>query len=463
MVSVPLSLFAGPDEVAEVASDDPARMTPAATIEDFFAGVNLAPQAEPAEVDCPKCGGDGFHSSHPHAVAVDGYCDGPEPAGAVAVENLAEASEATPAPPAVIQEVAEFIAGADRDYYCQPCPQADPANSPVLSPEQVAMSAEMAHQQRLADAEQEYMAASLRVNEIEDEIAGKKEELKEAKELWNALYLRLRSLRDGEVPDEDAEEDEGEDGTDLDSTEIYPEGIVPPVATGEPLDGNTFPMGGEWWRSEPLRPIIEGTTGCGAKKLEAICEMLPTLGAFVDLQACEGGFGIHGKMPKGVGRGLCDALEEKVLNWLSANRDKFGEPINESPELLPAPSALQEALPARGISMEAAAPEGTGASMAADDSRPTGREEIASSPASPPQVLSSDPLPSDDIQAAQIRSRLKVLHSRKPDETAMQPIAAIFEDGRDAARNERDPAEWCTWMAGPQQDSWLLGWLSVQK
>lgn len=471
MVSVPLSLFAGPDRV------DPDQQDIEPPV-DFFAGVNLPiPQAEPP--------------ADPDAGAVFGI----GLAGKVAVENLAEASEATPAPPALqktygsVEEMVDDLSDPDfaknfRERAADPDYTTEPPQATIPSPEQVAISAEMAHQSRVADAEQEYMRASMRVNEIEDEIADKKAELKEAKELWQALYVRLCAIQGGNLPDEDDEDGDCDpDGaTDIDSETLM---SAAPDCAGEPLDGNTFllnPQADESWKSQPLRDIIAGTTGCGQKKLDAICEQLPTLGHFVDLQGRMGGVGIHTEMPKGVGRGLCDALEEKVLNWLAANRDKFGEPaelVDAEITVSPIPASdiryvmpLDHPMIQDGISTEAAAPitppegtGGTGASMAADDPSDSGSEEIASTPEPPPQVLSQAPqaehLPDDDVHAGQIRTRLATLRKRTGDE--LKPPSQIhWEDGRDAARNDW-PATDCSWTAGPNQDSWLLGWLSLQK
>lgn len=366
---------------------------------------------------------------------------------------VAVAVEPTPAPPAaaeIVKEVAEFIVGADRDY-CSPSDSTEPAPAPT-DPE---LAAEMAQQQRIADAEQEYLQASMRVNEIEDEIAEKKAGLKEAKELQQALYVRLLAIQAGELDaDDEEDEEDGEDSGDLDSTEIYdPENHHIPQATTASSD--------EAWRKQPLRDIIEGTAGCGQKKLDAICEQLPTLGAFVDLQASAGGVGIHTEMPKGVGRGLCDALEEKVLNWLSANRDKFGEAIETETPAVPAnetpPQAPQEALPVPCISTEAAAPEGTGASNEADESDAPGDEAPNSPPQDTPPPAEAEP-EADGIHAAQVRTRLETLQKRPPEER--EPDFAVIGRNGAAAASEGQPAVECPFTAGLQQDSWLLGWLS---
>lgn len=359
--------------------------------------------------------------------------------------------------------------------------------------EKVALIEEMDRERRIADAEQEYMKAAMAADEIEAEIADLKEALKAAKELRGTCYDRLRRLKaDIGDPDGDTEIDEEEADKEEESEAGGGRGSAAGVSTGSHV--TTPPPASDssddWWKTTALRDVISGIKGCGEKKLDAICDKLPTLGDLVALQERAGGYGIHEEMPKGVGKALCEAIEEKVLQWLTANRDKFGEPASPEPLVFDTAKFIADFDKAiqSEISMEAAGTEGSLPSMAADGSSPTGGEEIASRPESPPQDHSNGLVANDvaggdgnaaqappaakdsshfddldSIHAAQIKSRLATLRKREASE--LKPTSQdIYSDGRAAAHASEGEPPWdaCNWIAGPQQDDWLLGWLSVQ-
>jgi len=73
------------------------------------------------------------------------------------------------------------------------------------------------------------------------------------------------------------------------------------------------------WRAIPINEICTGIKGMGAKKREALCEAIPTLGAFEDLRkkASLDGNPLREYMPKGIGQEACDQLEEAALNRIS--------------------------------------------------------------------------------------------------------------------------------------------------
>jgi len=73
------------------------------------------------------------------------------------------------------------------------------------------------------------------------------------------------------------------------------------------------------WREIPIDEICFGIKGMGVKKLEAMRDAIPTLGAFEDLRkkASLDGNPLREYMPKGIGQEACDQLEEAALNRIS--------------------------------------------------------------------------------------------------------------------------------------------------
>ena len=70
----------------------------------------------------------------------------------------------------------------------------------------------------------------------------------------------------------------------------------------------------EAWRSIKTETLVQGIERFGAKKQEALIELCPTLGDLVELQkkaslAC---MPFHEMLPKGIGQGIADELEERI-------------------------------------------------------------------------------------------------------------------------------------------------------
>jgi hypothetical protein len=84
-------------------------------------------------------------------------------------------------------------------------------------------------------------------------------------------------------------------------------------------DGNSLE-----WREQD----IAGSLGLPAKTLEKLEDAgIHTIGELEDLRAGDGLTSIGG-----IGQATADKIEEQVLEWLSENRDKFGETVEESTE-----------------------------------------------------------------------------------------------------------------------------------
>jgi hypothetical protein len=133
------------------------------------------------------------------------------------------------------------------------------------------------------------------VKHSEDEIESyrtalkeQKEDLEASKNRVNRLLDELFSLESPKVP------------------KIADKSVEP---TATPVDENG-------WRSIPSLEVLSGIKGLGAKKLDALVELCPTLGALEYLrgEASKNGYGsFHDALPKGFGQATSDAIEDKML------------------------------------------------------------------------------------------------------------------------------------------------------
>lgn len=99
------------------------------------------------------------------------------------------------------------------------------------------------------------------------------------------------------------------------------------------------------WRATMTADLLKGMKGMGAKKLEAICDLAPTVGHLEDLRADASRQVKPFKdlLPKGCGQGLADAIEDRLVEHVAksstppaheqvkenANPDPIGEEVNE--------------------------------------------------------------------------------------------------------------------------------------
>lgn len=96
-------------------------------------------------------------------------------------------------------------------------------------------------------------------------------------------------------------------------------------AAGTPTDPQPDPD--DAWRSEPLESILGDVKGLGKAKRESLLDAIPTLGKFENMraEAAREYLQLKDLMPKGIGQGICDQLEEAALNWLSRNLNAEAE------------------------------------------------------------------------------------------------------------------------------------------
>jgi hypothetical protein len=140
------------------------------------------------------------------------------------------------------------------------------------------------------------------IQEVEGEIDGYQDQIKEAKEVLKgqqALLARystqLADILDG-----------------------HPLPKNPAAPAGQAADAEDPTSGGSW-RDTPTAKLLEGLKGLGAKKLEAIIEVAPTAGK---LEALRGEASMACKpfkdvLPKGCGETLADEIENRLVDHVA--------------------------------------------------------------------------------------------------------------------------------------------------
>ena len=139
------------------------------------------------------------------------------------------------------------------------------------------------------------------IQEVEGEIDGYQDQIKEAKEVLKgqqALLARystqLADILDGHP---------------------LPRNPAAPAGQADADD----PASGGSWRDTPTAKLLEGIKGMGAKKLEAIIEIAPTAGK---LESLRGEASMEHKafkdvLPKGCGEALADEIENRLVDHVA--------------------------------------------------------------------------------------------------------------------------------------------------
>lgn len=173
----------------------------------------------------------------------------------------------------------------------------------------LAKRAEQLHQ--VQRKEGEVAAASVRWARLQAQT-------KRAKKHFDLAVEELSDLQDelgGDWADEEAD-DEPVDNTEIDRVDDGPISQVdqPQVLTVSPLPANALIA----WRDVPTTEInLTGIRGLGEKKLEELIATCPTIGALEDMRASFGGL----RNLKGIGEKTSDEIENRIIDWLSKNRD----------------------------------------------------------------------------------------------------------------------------------------------
>lgn len=146
------------------------------------------------------------------------------------------------------------------------------------------------------------------IQETESEISGYMGQIKEAKELLKGQQALLNRYS--------AQLADILDGRPLPRN---PNSPADPVASeGSASD----------WQSTPTKDLLAGIKGCGAKKLEAICDVAPTVGKLQDLriEASTECRDFREVLPKGCGETLADEiinrLDDHIMKATAATGDE---------------------------------------------------------------------------------------------------------------------------------------------
>ena len=155
----------------------------------------------------------------------------------------------------------------------------------------------------IATAEQECLTT-------EDRIAELREELKEAKAAYERRVSHLRRLCGKLSASGNGRVSPSLPPTDQPAASPMDSAVDSRADDSAPIDD---------WRSVLTTELdLAAVKGLGEKKREALLDLCPTLGQLEDLRAGQGGL----TQVEGIGQGLAGKIEERILTWLSANRDR---------------------------------------------------------------------------------------------------------------------------------------------
>lgn len=190
---------------------------------------------------------------------------------------------------------------------------------------------------RMHDAESVFLEASLELSALKSQLDELKSQIKEKQKEVDGLALNLRSMRE-----------RGEDQLDLFDRPVTNELPTAPVTSPAGLFDQASPpattqppqISSDSWRAVPIAELgLLSIKGLGKKKFEAISNVAGTIGELEDLRAKWGGL----TNIDSIGPEMQTAIEDKLIEWLSANRDSDAlraargevaadpEPVNQEP------------------------------------------------------------------------------------------------------------------------------------
>lgn len=361
-----------------------------------------ADQSQPADIEVCDVLADSVEAVE----AADTEADTTEPeTGTVAGDAPpTDISEGQQDPQSDPQPESEGAAGTALEASLSPAAvetQADSASAVTVTvtPWQVGQAAEMVNLvDCITDAEQDCCAAETLMDDL-------KERLKEAKKHYEMCVKRLRTFA--------RELDRKSTPRPAKSASVTAEPLSKqdPYIAANPYiaevpvteEPSSSPPEDDSWRSVPLTEIgIDSIKGLGTKKIEALLDLCPTLGAFEDLRAKVGrdAASLPELMPKGIGEQACDALEEMVLDWIARARK-------------PAPAPM-------------------------------------------------DVVPVETSHASQIEHRAADLDNGQPNCLANKQADDTLWKGGYRSFEEGVAITECPWMPGDNQDEWLRGFLAAR-
>jgi len=154
---------------------------------------------------------------------------------------------------------------------------------------------------KISEAIREKHKAESEVNAIKEELKEAKENLKLKTALCDKIESDLIALIEGKV---------------------IPKPPAKPIAVSQEAatlaDQSLADPVDESWRIHSTAEIFAGVKGLGKKKLEALVDLAPTLGALVDLHA-EAGLAhktFKEVLPAGFGEKMCDSIEDAISKFV---------------------------------------------------------------------------------------------------------------------------------------------------
>lgn len=161
--------------------------------------------------------------------------------------------------------------------------------------------AEFDHKREIATAKESHTQASL-ARQAAEEI------FKAAKATEKACLSELSALIN-RGPDYPKPVNQGGDASDPIAAAVRNDKDSRPIPADDPSADQS-------WRAIPTSDLLDGIKGMGDKKRDAILSLIPTMGDFEDLrgQASIAHKPFRSVLPKGVGQGMADEIEERALS-----------------------------------------------------------------------------------------------------------------------------------------------------
>ena len=139
------------------------------------------------------------------------------------------------------------------------------------------------------------------IQEVESEVDGYQDQIKEAKEVLKgqqALLARYSSQL-----------------ADIMDGHPLPRNPNAAAETVNDASADYATAGSGNWRDMPTRDLLDGIKGMGAKKLDAICDLAPTVGKLEELR-CDASRAhklFKEVLPKGCGEAMADEIENRLI------------------------------------------------------------------------------------------------------------------------------------------------------
>jgi len=183
---------------------------------------------------------------------------------------------------------------------------------------------------KLRSSESRLLECSLEIYECELKVESAKDRLRLLREVMAEQAAEVQRLRSGidDYATGDDEDDEDEidteltpPGADTDAAKAATGPDSPPAAVDSATAATVDPS---TWRTIPTIRVCnepDSIKGLGAGKLATVVEKYPALGDLEDARVAAGTSGLHSVLPNGCGKGIGEALTDRIIHWLTKTRD----------------------------------------------------------------------------------------------------------------------------------------------